>query len=173
MIPEELTERLLDFGAAVGQVADSLPDTPFGRHVASELVRSATAAGPSYEEAVAAERRGEFTRQLNDALSGLRNARYWLRLASKADLVPELRIRELLPQCEELCGILEQSITTARARAWREGQFSRWRPTDLQFTIYALPFATIAVGFGRPPAAADGGGPADSQKQDPQAQDPT
>ncbi|MGB2820814.1 MAG: four helix bundle protein [Phycisphaerae bacterium] len=171
MIPEELTERLLDFGAAVGQLADSLPDTPFGGHVALELVRSSTGAGPSYEEAVAAERRGEFTRQLNDALAELRDARYWLRLATKADLLPELRIRPLLAQCAELSGILEQSITTARARAWREGQFSRWQATDLQFTIYALPFATIAMGFGRPPARADSGS-AETQKQDPQGQGP-
>jgi len=172
MIPEELMERLLDFGAAIGLAADSLPETTFARHVGGELVKAGAGAGPSYEEAVAVERRGEFTRQLNDALRQLRDARYWLRLAAKADLLPRSTARELLQQCEELCGILEQSITTARARAWREGQFSRWRATDLQFTIYAFPFATIAMGFGRPPPRGDGGS-TETQKQSPKTQDPT
>ena len=152
MIPEELTDRLLDFGVAVGKVADSLPETPFGRQVAGELVRSATSAGPAYEEAVAAERRGEFTRQLNDALTDLRTARYWLRLTDKADLLAGPGVQGLLDQCQELCGILDQSITTARARAWREGRFSRWHPLDVQFTVYAFPFATIAMGFRNLPA---------------------
>ncbi|HUT02040.1 MAG TPA: four helix bundle protein [Phycisphaerae bacterium] len=173
MIPEELTERLLDFGVAVGKVADSLPETPFGQHVAYELVQSGAAAGPSYEEAVAAERRGEFTRQLNDALADLRDARYWLRLAAKADFLPESRVRELVGQCTELCGILEQSIATARARAWREGQFRQWQATDLQFTMYALPFATISMGFRRPPGRPDAAASPETPKPDSPSHDPS
>lgn len=42
MTPEELLERLIDFGARVGKVVDALPDTRMGRHVAGQLVRSAT-----------------------------------------------------------------------------------------------------------------------------------
>jgi len=147
MIPEELTDRLLDLAVAAGKLADSLPETPLGQRVSRELVRSATSAGPAYEEAVAAERRGEFTRQLNDALAELRATRYWLRLADRANLLTGRDVQGLLDQCRDLGGILDQSITTARVRAWREGQFSRWQALDVQFTMYALPFATIAMGF--------------------------
>jgi len=149
MIPAELLERLLDFAGAVGQVADALPKTPFGQHVANRLVETATGAGPSYEEAAATERRVEFTQQLSDALRGLRAARYWLRLVGKSNLLPERRLEELVAECAELCGILEQSVASARARAWRQGQFGHWRATDLQFTIYGFQFATIAMGVRR------------------------
>jgi four helix bundle protein len=164
MIPGELSERLLEFAAAVGQVADALPKTPFGQHVAGELIRSAAGAGPRYEEATSTERRVEFTEQLGDALRDLRAAQYWLRLIAKANLLPERRLEELVDGCSELCSILDQSVLSARARAWRDGQFGHWRATDLQFTIYGFPFATIAMGVRRQAPGEGGGGPAETKK---------
>ena len=159
MIPDELLERVLEFAAKVGKMVDVLPKTTFGRHVAGELLRAATAAGPSYEDAFATQRRIEFTTNLDDALRLLRKARYWLRLILKAHLLPDLGVEALEAESAELCTIMGQSIATARSRAWREGRFGRWQATDLQFTVYGFPFATFAMGARRqPPATLDANG---------------
>ncbi len=155
MLPDELTERLLVFTARVGRVADVLPETWFGRQIAADLARCCTDAGPSYEEAVSTQRRIEFTSQLDTCLRDLRRTRYLLRLVDNTDMAPGHELGELIAESAELCGIMEQSIQTARAQAWRHGRFSQWRATDLQFTIYGFPFATFALGARQNPPAAD------------------
>jgi four helix bundle protein len=149
MIPDELMDRLLDFSVHVGKVAEALPPTPLGRRIAREMVRSTLAAGPSYEEAFATQRRYEFTANLDGAVRELRRTRYWLRLVIKAGLLAELGMERLLAECTELCGIMEQSIAAGRAQAWRESQFGNWFASDLQFTVYGFQFATISMGVHR------------------------
>ncbi|HEV7223266.1 MAG TPA: four helix bundle protein, partial [Pirellulales bacterium] len=57
---EDLAERLLDFAVRAGKVADALPKSRLGRHVAGQLVRCGTSPAPNYEEARAAESRADF-----------------------------------------------------------------------------------------------------------------
>jgi four helix bundle protein len=152
MIPDELMDRLLDFSVRVGKAADALPTTPLGSRIAREMVGSALAAGPSYEEAFATQQRYEFTANLDGAVRELRRTRYWLRLVIKAGLLADLGMERLLAECTELCGIMEQSIAAGRAQAWRESQFGNWFASDLQFTVYGFQFATISMGVHRAPA---------------------
>ena len=149
MIPSELSDKLLDFAARIGSMVDHLPETPLARRVAEGLIGSSTAAGLNYEEAASAERRREFTGQLGDTLKELRKTGYWLRLIVKADMRPEAELGGLIQECDELCGIMEQSISSDRARTWRFGHFGQWQTSDLQFTIYGFPFMTIAMGTRR------------------------
>ena len=60
MNPEELSRRLLDFAVRIGRVADALPRTSLGRHIAGQLVRCGTSPAPNYEEGCAAESRADF-----------------------------------------------------------------------------------------------------------------
>lgn len=52
---DDIAERLLDLAVRLGKVADALPDTRLGRHVAGQLVRCGTSPPPNYEEGRAAE----------------------------------------------------------------------------------------------------------------------
>ena len=42
MTPEVLENRLVDFAVRIGKVADALPDTRLGQHIANQIVRSGT-----------------------------------------------------------------------------------------------------------------------------------
>ncbi len=75
MAGEDISERLLDFAARIGQVVDALPDTRLGRHIAGQLVRSGTSPAPNYEEARAAESRKDFVHKLSIGLKELRESR--------------------------------------------------------------------------------------------------
>src|SRR5438132_5998976 len=114
MKPDELSERLLNFAARIGKMADALPDTRLGRHIASQLVRCGTSPAPNYDEACAAESRADFIHKLMIGLKELRESRCWIRLIIKAELLPEQRLNELLDESCQLCNIFGQAIVTAK-----------------------------------------------------------
>jgi len=100
---------------ASGQVVDALPDRHLGRHVAGQLVRCGTAAGPNYDEGCAAESRADFAHKLSIVLKELKETRGWLRFIVIAELLPEKRITPLLDEAEQLIRIIASSIVTAKA----------------------------------------------------------
>ena len=98
MTPDELSDRLMNAAVRVGKVVDSLPDTRMGRHVAGQLVRCGTSAGPNYEEGRSVESRRDFVHKLRIALKELRETRYWLQFCSRAELLPENRSAQSEPR---------------------------------------------------------------------------
>ncbi len=119
MNSDQLAERLLDFAARIGKVVDALPETRLGKHIAGQLVRCGTSPAPNYEEGCAAESRKDFIHKLRICLKELRESRCWLRLIVKAELLPEMKLKELLDEANQLCNIVGQSIVTARKNATR------------------------------------------------------
>ncbi len=114
MTPDELSDRLVDFGARVGKVVDAIPETRLGRHLAGQLVRSGTSPALNYDEACAAESRADFVHKVNICLKEMRESRVCLRLIIRSELLPQERLAGLLDECTQLCNILGQSIVTAK-----------------------------------------------------------
>jgi len=112
--PDDLSDRLLEFGARAGKVVDAWPATRLGNHIANQMVRSGTAPGAHYEEGRAAESRKDFVHKLGLSLKETRETRYWLRLIVKSQLLPDGRMAELLDEASQLCRIIGQSIITAK-----------------------------------------------------------
>ena len=61
---EELEGRLIDFAVRVIKVADRLPKTPVGKHIAGQLLRSGTSPAPNYAEARGSESSADFVHKL-------------------------------------------------------------------------------------------------------------
>jgi four helix bundle protein len=113
----DIAERLLKFAVAVVRLTSQLPKAPAGRHVASQILRCATSAGANYEEARAAESRGDFIHKVGIAAKEIRETVFWLALIgrsgwTKADLAAAVR------EAEELAAILGASVRTAKARVY-------------------------------------------------------
>lgn len=119
MNSEEFSDRLWRFAARVGKVVDALPETRLRRHVAGQLVRSGTAAGPNYDEGCAAESRADFAHKLSIVLKELKESRGWLKFIIMAGLLAEDRVAGLLDECEQLIKLVGKSISTARGRLSR------------------------------------------------------
>jgi four helix bundle protein len=111
---DELAERLLDFAVRVGKVANALPHTRLGRHVAGQLVRCGTSPPPNYEEGRAAESRADLVHKLGICHKELRETGCWLRLVIKAEMLAEARLAPLCEECDQLCKIIGRSILTAK-----------------------------------------------------------
>jgi four helix bundle protein len=116
MTPEELSDRLWMFAARIGKVVDALPDTRLGRHVAGQLVRCGTAAGPNYDEGCAAESRADFTHKLSIALKELKETRGWLKFIVIAELLSGKKIAPLRDESEQVIRIVARSIITAKGK---------------------------------------------------------
>jgi four helix bundle protein len=116
MTPEELSDRFLDFAVRIGKVVDALPHTRMGRHIAGQLIRCGTSPAPNYEEACVAESKADFTHKLGIVLKELRESRMWIRMIIKAELLPRKLMLPMLDESNQLCGIIGQSIVTARSR---------------------------------------------------------
>jgi four helix bundle protein len=120
MTPDDLSERLLRFAVRTGKLVDALPDTRLGRHIAGQLVRCGTSPAPNYEEACAAESRGDFIHKLSICLKELRESRVWIRMIIMAELLPGESTADLLDECHQLCNIIAQSLVTAKRNAGRK-----------------------------------------------------
>jgi four helix bundle protein len=114
--PRDLAERLLEYGARIIRLVESLPNTLVGRRVADQLLRSGTSAGANYEEAKGAESKEDFIHKLQIALKEMRESNYWLRLLHKSGKISANRIAGLLDESNQLRAILSKSVATAKGR---------------------------------------------------------
>ena len=111
-----LTERLVDYAVRTIQLVNALPDTAVARHIAGELLECGTSAGVRYEEACGAASKADFTHKLGDVLQELKASRFWLRIISRAQILPAARIEPLLQEGDALCAMVAKSIITAKTR---------------------------------------------------------
>ena len=109
----EIEERLIDFAVRVIKVADALPRTPVGKHIAGQLLRSGTSPAPNYAEARGAESNADFVHKLKIALKELNESSVWLRMICRAELMKEELLNDLIDENEQLCRILNASAKTA------------------------------------------------------------
>jgi four helix bundle protein len=112
----ELSDRLWRFAARVAKVVDAVPDTRTGRHVAGQLIRCGTAAGPNYDEGRVAESKADFAHKINIALKEMVETEGWLKFIVIAELLPEKKLGGLQEECSELCRILTASVGTVKGR---------------------------------------------------------
>ena len=68
----DLEDRLIDFAVRIIKLAEELPDTKAGRHIAGQILRSGTSPAPNYGEAQSAESRSDFIHKIKVSLKELR-----------------------------------------------------------------------------------------------------
>ena len=113
----DLEERLLEYATRIIRLAESLPKTRTGNHVANQLLRSGTAPLPNHGEAQAAESRDDFIHKMKICLKELRESHRWLRLCKRVPLIrPPSLIDNLLAETDELVAIFVSSVKTARKK---------------------------------------------------------
>ena len=72
----ELNERLLEYGAWIIKLVESLPKTLVAKRIGDQLLRSGTSVGANYEEAQGAESKSDFAHKLQIALKEVRESNY-------------------------------------------------------------------------------------------------
>ena len=113
----DLEERLLTFTGAVVRLADTLPNTKAGNHIAGQLLRCGTSPLANHGEVEAAESRKDFLHKLRICLKELRETWRWLRLIGRLELTQSAELRSALIEVEQLIRIFAASVRTAERNA--------------------------------------------------------
>ena len=113
----DLQERLIDFAVRIIRIAESLPKTKVGNHIAGQLIRCGTSPAPNYGEAQSAESRSDFIHKMKICLKELRETMVWLIMIVRAELIkPASKLEPLIKENDELISIFVSSIKTAKQK---------------------------------------------------------
>jgi len=111
----DLEDRLIDFAVMIIHLAESLPKTKTGSHIAGQIIRCATSPASNYGEAQAAESRKDFIHKMKISLKELRETKVWLKMILKANMTKSSeKIDQLIDESNQLISIFVTSIKTAK-----------------------------------------------------------
>jgi four helix bundle protein len=120
MNPRDLKERTKQFALRVMHLVDALPNTPKGRAVAGQLVRSGTSVAANYRAACRGRSKPEFIAKIGIAEEEADETALWLELIFEDKLLSEKKVRALLNEANELTAIMAASYISA-SRSGRDG----------------------------------------------------
>lgn len=109
----DLEDRLISFSVTIIKLTEQFPRSFSGTHLASQMVRSATAPSLNYGEAQAAESRSDFIHKMKVALKELRETSVSLRIVLQLNWPVAESLTRSIKECNELVSIFVKSIRTA------------------------------------------------------------
>ncbi len=110
----DLRERLISYAVRVCQVAEGLPTSRVGKHVAGQLLRCGTAPAPHHAEAQGAESRRDFVHKMKLGLKELRESLVWLEFIRQMEIGKRETVEQAIAETDQLIRIFVASIATAR-----------------------------------------------------------
>ncbi len=110
----DLEQRLIRFSVNAIRFAERMPISYAGRHLSSQLIRSATAPALHYGEAQSAESRNDFIHKLKIALKELRETKNNLLIIQEIGWSSGDEIKKIVTETVELISIFSKSITTTQ-----------------------------------------------------------
>jgi four helix bundle protein len=113
MNAQELKERTKQFALRVMHLVDTLPTTPKGRAIASQLVRSGTSVAANYRAACRGRSKAEFIAKVGVAEEEADETALWLELIIEDKLLAEKKVSALLDEANELVAIMAASYISA------------------------------------------------------------
>jgi four helix bundle protein len=113
--PFDLEDRLIEFGVRIIRLAETLPKTRIGNHIAGQIIRCGTSPAANYGEAHSAESRADFIHKMHVCLKELRETRVWLLMAARANLVKSVSgLDPMIDESNQLISIFAASVKTAK-----------------------------------------------------------
>ena len=111
----DIEGRTFEFALRVVKVCVALDKLPgVRRTLSNQLLRSGTSVGANVTEAQAAQSKPDFISKMNIALKEAREAHYWLRLITAAELLPDGQLDSISQEADEIKRILGAIVRTAR-----------------------------------------------------------
>lgn len=101
-------------------LVDSLPNTPKGRAIASQLVSSGTSVAANYRAACRGRSKAEFIAKVGIAEEEADETALWLELIIDDKLLPEKKVAPLLKEANQVTAFMAASYICA-SRGNRDG----------------------------------------------------
>ena len=118
--PEQLRARTKEFAIRIVRLFKSLPKNDEARIIGKQLLRSATSVAANYRAVCRSRSKAEFISKMSVVVEEADETAFWLELLIETSIIPEVRLRDLLTEANELLAIFAASLWTARQK--RKGQ---------------------------------------------------
>jgi four helix bundle protein len=130
-VADQLEERLIDFAVRIINLANRLPKTPAGKHIAGQILRSGTSPAPNYGEARGAESRADFIHKIRIVVKELNETSVWLKIIYRTKLLKPESLTDLIEENIQLCKIFSTTLKTTTL------EISKFRQPTLRRTNVA------------------------------------
>jgi four helix bundle protein len=115
-----ICERSFLFASRALKLCDRIWERgPSGRHLATQLMRSATSIGSNAEEAQEAQTKADFIAKMSISRKEARESTWWLRLALKNGIAAPGDAGWELDEAQQLLKMIRSAILTARGSSRR------------------------------------------------------
>jgi len=114
MNEKELKERTKQFGLRIMKLVDVLPNTPAGRTIGNQLLRSGTSVGANYRAACRGRSKAEFIAKIGIVAEEADECAFWLEMIMDGGLLKRELVSLLHQEAEELTAIFTASGRTAK-----------------------------------------------------------
>jgi len=115
--PRDLKKRTKEFALRVIRLVASLPRSMEAQVIGRQLLRSGTAVGANFREALRSRSKSEYAAKMNIGLMELEESCYWLELLEEAAVVKSPETAALQLEANELSAIFVTMIRKAREGA--------------------------------------------------------
>ena len=110
----DLDGRLISFSVRIIHIAEKLPKTITGKHLAGQLIRSGTSPTLNYGEAQSAESTADFIHKMKLCLKELRETMANLKIIQGLKYFKDGMMDQLIDENDELIAIFVASLKTAQ-----------------------------------------------------------
>ena len=114
--PERLKARTKQFAIRIVRVFKSLPRNDEARIIGKQLLRAGTSVAANYRAVCRSRSRAEFISKMGVVVEEADETAFWLELLIETSIIPEVRLRDLLTEANELLAIFAASLWTARQK---------------------------------------------------------
>jgi len=113
---DDLKSRSKQLAIRIIRFSRLLPNTPQGRLLGDQVMRSATSVAANYRAACRARSRAEFIAKLGTVVEEADETVFWLELLLEAGLADHGDVKGLLNESSQLLSIFSASRRTAKSR---------------------------------------------------------
>jgi four helix bundle protein len=114
MTEDELKSRTKNFALKIISFANLLLNSPQGKVLGNQLLRSGTSVGANYRSACNARSKADFISKISISQEEADESAYWMELIIESKLIINQEAKYLLKESKELSAILTASIKTAK-----------------------------------------------------------
>ncbi len=111
---KELKRRTKQFALRCIKMSHVLSDTPLGRHVRGQIIRSSTSVAANYRAACLAQSKAGFIAKLSIVVEEVDETLFWLEIIVEEKLLPKVKVESLVQEADELTAIFISTRKTTR-----------------------------------------------------------
>ncbi|MEO8286845.1 MAG: four helix bundle protein [Chloroflexota bacterium] len=115
MAGEDLKKRTKAFALRVIKLTNALPRERSADIIGRQLLRCGTSVGANYRSACRAKSAADFIAKMTIVEEEADESLYWMELLVESNLVPQVKLADLMKEADEIVSIIVASIKTARS----------------------------------------------------------